>query len=423
MTIQLNGAPMWRPLRDVPTLTGQLVDHFLDNVAVCRTLPGDAITGDVTSVTRMCLEIAGGLIDGAEVTGKLDRLSVIAQGWAREGVPIDAILHAFHEGLRLSLELVHEAGAQADPGALVDGFRTSMRISDLLCTTVTRAYVREHRDVAAEHHTAVHTLVSMLLAGRPTGTAARECGVPVAEAYSVLALSLPQHPDEHDPRFDGAVVARRKLRRVQTALAQHCGERALSMLSVDGGTLLIPADLLPDDALDTLIENLSQAARVDISAAVVPAATAGVPDAAQRAHEVLDMVERLACPPGLFRFGDLALEYQLTRPGPGRARLGELLTPLEAHPDLYETLRVHLGNNLNRQRTARLLHIHTNTVDYRLRRVAQLTGLDPGQSTGLWQLRSAMIAHSFQSGHTPPRTTHRPPPRPALPRFPATRSA
>ncbi|MGW6700661.1 PucR family transcriptional regulator [Nocardia sp. NPDC055049] len=398
MTIPLDSAPTWRPLRDVRNLTAQLVAHFVDNVAACATMPGDAISGDITTVTRMCVEIVGGVVDGNDVSVKMNRLAIAAAGWAHEGVPIDAILHAFYEGLRLSLDLVHDQGADLDRDTLIDGFNTAMAISDLLCTTVARAYVREYRAVAAQHHTEVHTLTSALLAGQPTATMSRECGFSVASAYRVVALSIRAHPDEHDKRLDAGVVARRKLRRVQSVLAQRYGEPILSLLSVNGGTLLIPSESADEDALDTLIAELSQAARAEIMAALIDSEAADIPAAAKRAHELLDIVERLDCPPGLYRFDDLALEYQLTRPGPGRARLGEILEPLDQYPELYETLRVHVANNMNRQHTARLLHIHTNTVDYRMRRIAHLTGVDPVKSTGLWQLRSAMVARSYHRG-------------------------
>ncbi|WP_280338908.1 PucR family transcriptional regulator [Nocardia neocaledoniensis] len=400
MTIHLDGPPSTLPLRDVRIHPDRLVGRRAENPAVSRSLPGAAVAGD--SVIAMCVDVVRSALDGHDTTEQMTRVAIAAAGWAHDGVPIDTILHAFHEGLRRALDLV---AARRDDASLLDGFRTAVSTSDLLCTTVTRAYIREHREVAGEHHAAVHTLASALLAGQPTATTARESGIAVAEAYSVLALWIQEHPDERDSRMNGAVVARRKLRRVQTALAQRCGERALALLSVDGGTLLIPADLLAEDELDALVDALARAARVDIMAALVPARTAEIPAAAERAHELLDMVERLDAAPGLYRFTDLALEYQLTRPGPGRAELGELLRPLDDHPELYETLRVHIANNMNRQRTARLLHIHTNTVDYRIRRVAQLTGLDPTQCSGLWQLRSAMIARSF---HTrPPRRRSR----------------
>lgn len=398
MTIPLNGAVMWQPLREVRTLTGQLVDHFVDNIAGCATLPGDAISGDITTVTRMCVEIVGGVIDGKDVSEKVRRLAEAAAGWAREGVPIDSILHAFYEGLRLSLNLEHDGGVALEPGAVIDGLHTAMAVSDLLSTTVARAYIREYRAVAGQHHTAVHALTAALLAGQPNSAMARECGIGVAEVYHVVALSIREHPDEHDKRLNAGVVARRKLRRVQSALARSYGERALSLLSVDGGTVLIPGGPEGEDTLDTVVAELSQSARAEIMATLIGAKTADIPDAAKRAHELLDVVERLDWTPGLYRFNDLALEYQLTRPGPGQARLGEILAPLDNHPDLYETLRVHIANNLNRRRTARVLHIHTNTVDYRMRRITHLTGIDPSHSSGLWQLRAGMIARSYNRG-------------------------
>ncbi|WP_174189768.1 PucR family transcriptional regulator, partial [Nocardia barduliensis] len=83
-------------------------------------------------------------------------------------------------------------------------------------------------------------------------------------------------------------------------------------------------------------------------------------------------------------------------PGPAREHLGSLLDPLDEHPELLETLQVHIAHNLNRGRTARLLHVHTNTVDYRLKRIAQLTGFDPTMASGLWHLRSALVARTYR---------------------------
>ncbi|MBF6174026.1 PucR family transcriptional regulator, partial [Nocardia blacklockiae] len=168
----------------------------------------------------------------------------------------------------------------------------------------------------------------------------------------------------------------------------------LALLSTDGGTLLLPTHTTTPP-LDTLTTTLSHAARVPITATVVTAPTPTIPTATDQAHQLLDMVTRLHSEPGLYRFDDLALEYQLTRPGPGREYLGSLLDPLDHHPELLQTLQTHIAHNLNRQRTARLLHVHTNTVDYRLKRIGQLTGFDPTQASGLWYLRSALVARSY----------------------------
>lgn len=412
--LTVSGQPMSSPLKDIRRLSRQMVGHFVQHVVPCGTLPGDAIRGDVTAITRVCLEISVSMLDGQDIPEKTERLEEAAAQWAREGVPIDTIHHAIHEGFKIGFDLVvaNAAAAQrgsggsdeamltltlADYESLLDGAKLVVEMLDTLTTAVSMAYVRELRAVVSEHHTAVHTLTSALLGGHPTSTMARECGIEIAETYSVLALAVPPHPDERNPYLDSKVVARRKLRRVQAALATECGDSVLSLLSVDGGTLLLPATAFDNAALDRLVLELSRAAQVPITATMVSAAAPQVPTAADQAHELLDMVQRLQFVRGLYRFDDMALEYQLTRPGPGREYLGSLLDPLDEHPELFETLRRHIANNLNRQRTARLLHVHTNTVDYRLKRIGQLTGFDPTQPSGLWYLRSALVARSYRN--------------------------
>ncbi|MVU83105.1 PucR family transcriptional regulator [Nocardia sp. ET3-3] len=393
--LTVSGRPMSAPLQDVRTVSRQLVGHFVDHVIPCATLPGDIIAGDVTTVTRVCLELAVSMLDGRDIPAKTSRLSEAAAGWAREGVPIDTVLHSIHEGFQLGMDRVMSTADAGDHENLVAGAKLVVTMLDTISAIVSRAYIREHKAVVSEHHTAVHTLTSALLGGHPTSTMARECGIEIAAAYYVLALAVPKHPDEANPQLDGKVVARRKLRRLQAELATRCGDSALALLSVDGGTVLVPTSTRIDSHLDLLVAQLSAAARVPITAAVLVASPEEIPAGTDRAHELLDMVQRLQCVAGLYRFTDLALEYQLTRPGPGRETLGALLDPLDAHPELLHTLKCHISNNLNRQRTARLMHIHTNTVDYRLKRICQLTGFDPTLTTDLWQLRSALIARSF----------------------------
>lgn len=414
--LTVSGNPMSSPLKDVRGVAQHMVGHFVETVAPCGTLPGDAIHGDVTTITRTCLELAVSMLDGTDIPEKTKRLEEAAAQWAREGIPIDTIHHAIHEGFKIGSDLVMGSAltqhlrqdgpngeaalviAATDMANIMDGAKMVVELLDRMTSAVALSYVRELRSVVSEHHTAVHTLTSALLGGHSTSTMARECGIEVAETYHVLALSIPQHPEERSATLDGTVVARRKLRRVQAELATRYPDQVLSLLSVDGGTLLVPAPTLADDQLDELIERLSRAARVPITATRVSATPQQIPDAADQAHELLDIVHRLGLVRGLFRFDELALEYQLTRPGPGRDHLGSLLNPLDEHPELLETLQSHISNNLNRQRTARMLHVHTNTVDYRLKRIGQLTGFDPTQSSGLWYLRSALVARTYQAG-------------------------
>ncbi|WP_243654919.1 PucR family transcriptional regulator [Nocardia alba] len=364
-------------------LTDQLVSHFIDEVATCDISPGTPMATNLAAITRTSLEIAQAMLEGRDIAHELGELANIAVEWAREGVPIDPVLHGFHEGVRIIVGQLFDQYQDCTRETLIDGFRIAMTINDQLCTTVAHAYIGEHGGVTSGQD-AERTLTSALLAGQWTSSPARKCGIPVADTYSVLAIAIRVHPD--------AGIALHYLRRLRKALSQRSDGKALARLSVDGGTVLIPAEAVAEHDLDALVAALAAAAQVELVAAVVSASAADVASAAKTAHEILDVVERLECAPGLYRFGQLALEYQLSRPGHGLSRLGELLAPLDEHPELRRTLRVHISNNLNRAQTARVMNIHTNTVDYRLRRIARLTGLNPARASDLWQLRSAMVA-------------------------------
>ncbi|MGY2093550.1 PucR family transcriptional regulator, partial [Nocardia gipuzkoensis] len=104
--LTVSGRPISSPLKDVRALSRQMVGHFVETVAPCGTLPGDAIHGDITIITRVCLELAVSILDGSNIPEKTERLENAAAQWAREGVPIDTIHHAIHEGFKIGFDLV-----------------------------------------------------------------------------------------------------------------------------------------------------------------------------------------------------------------------------------------------------------------------------------------------------------------------------
>lgn len=95
------------------------------------------------------------------------------------------------------------------------------------------------------------------------------------------------------------------------------------------------------------------------------------------------------------------MEYQLTRDGPAGRQLTRLLDPLDANPELFDTVRAYLRNDMNRRLTARQLFVHPNTVDYRLRRIGRLTGIDLTTATGIAQANAALLARDLH--HAGPR--------------------
>ena len=68
--------------------------------------------------------------------------------------------------------------------------------------------------------------------------------------------------------------------------------------------------------------------------------------------------------------------------------VAEVYLPLEeARGTLVETLEKWFDNGGSIEATARALFVHPNTVRYRLRQAADLTGLTPGQPRDAYALR------------------------------------
>ncbi|MGW5918772.1 PucR family transcriptional regulator [Nocardia fluminea] len=383
MTIPTGNAE-WRPSLDVvASLTDQLLTHVVDDVAQCDISTGTPMASRIVAIIRVSLAIAQGMSQGRDVADELGELATLAAELACDSVPIDLVLRGFHEGVRIVVGQLFVQYQDCPRDAVIDGFQIAMAINEQLCTTVAHAYIGEH-GAATYGHDAERTLTSALLAGQWTPAPPHNRGIPVADTYSVLAIALRANPD--------AGIALNCLISLRKALTQHTEGQGLARLSLEGGTVLIPTEAVAEHELDSLVEALAGAAQVELLAVAVAASAAEVASAAKTAHEMLDVVDRLACAPGLYRFGQFALEYQLSRPGLGLSLLGELLAPLDRYPELRKTLRVHIAGNLSRAQTARIMNIHTNTVDYRLRRIARLTGLNPARASDLWQLRSAMVS-------------------------------
>jgi sugar diacid utilization regulator len=177
----------------------------------------------------------------------------------------------------------------------------------------------------------------------------------------------------------------------------------IGLLDPVGGAVLLPA--ASEDA-PSLAERLPELA-ASLTASAGAHVTAGgavahgpddIPRAAAQAQDVLRLARVLERPPGGYLLRDVLLEYQLTRASDAQGDLAQLLDPLDRNPDLPLTLEVYLDHDLDRRKTASALHVHPNTLDYRLRRIVELTGLDPSTTRGLQLLGAALAARRLSPG-------------------------
>jgi hypothetical protein len=394
--LSLGGQPASHQLRVSRDTTNQLVEHIVGTTE-CRDLTDELGRGVVADITAECVALAADVLDSGRQPSapQLDRLRRAAGKWARIGVPLAPIQHAFHEGFSVGLRLVALHAVDGEHEALVDGAVLMFGLLDVVSEAVSSAYLDEYKAVAVQGQDQAHAVVTALLGGDPAASAVAERnGTELAASYEVVAVHFPPHADETGAPGAREAAASRKLQTISAAMSGYFSPAPpLAILSPSGGTILIPD--AAEHAAEELVSLLTDAGGVLVSAAAATAIPERVPGAAENAYELLRLVQRLSYRPGVYRIADLALEFQIARPGVGRRHLKRMLDPLRRVPDLLPTLEVFVSTEANRKKAATQLVVHPNTVDYRLKRIEQITGIDPMKSSGLRALHAALIADSL----------------------------
>src|SRR3954469_19618479 len=376
----------------IPVLARRMIQTFCDEVPFYRQLPVEQLEGEILDICADNLRVFFATLQQQRLPTdeELAEPRSSAARRAQERVPLDAVLTAYHVGGRIGwAELVSEARPDETDQLIAAGDRVQLYVQ-CLTGAVATAYLEEQQAISGEERDVRRALAAALMAGQPAEALAARLGVDLGKRWTVLALELAEHVDEKSAGVAGAVASRRKVRRVQAALDEHSEAQVLGLFDATGGTVFLPDD---GRSVDELAGQLQVAAGTDVrAAAAIGIATAQLAAATAQVREVLRLVGRLGRPPGLYSLADVLLEYQLTRPSDALPILAALLDPLERNPDLLLTLDTYLAADLDRRRTAAALHVHPNTLDYRLKRIVGLTGLEPTRTAGLQLLAAASMA-------------------------------
>ncbi|SOC47533.1 PucR C-terminal helix-turn-helix domain-containing protein [Blastococcus aggregatus] len=359
-----------RLVPQVPALARRVVDRIRAEVPGFESLPGEVqdleVAATARSAIRAFLQHAQGL-PGSR-TGLSEERAVQR---AEEGIPLAALVQTYLLGAEVVVDALAAAAGPDDAAAVLHLTREQLRAVGLAVTRVAEAYLAG----AADQHVAVRELTWALVRGeRPEDVAARY-GLPLENGYLVLRVRAAHGGDRQ--------AARAALRWVLARTAPRAGGRALSLRDDLGGFVLLP----PSFPVEELTRPASSGDAVPVVGVAPAAAPADVPAAAARA----DRIAAVAGRPGIHRLSDVLLEYHLTGPLDSAAEVAAVLEPLAGHPDLLPTLVAFLGADLNRRGAAQDLGVHANTVDNRLERIGELTGVDPRSARGI-QLFGAAIA-------------------------------
>jgi hypothetical protein len=361
-----------------------MVAKFRTEIASYRRLPESVLMGQIFDVSRRNVELFfRSVTDGVELSDEeLVALRVSARNRASEGMTLEDLLHAYRVGGRLGWRaLLAAAESPEENRALLVAAELLMRYVDQVSAAVAQTYLYERQHLVSEEERVLRGLLEALLRDQPASAemrnAASRIDFPIERHYRPFVATLPDAP----AHLQAGVAAALRARGV---LALTEGDRLAGLVPADA-----PDGLLADPRL--------------LFGVAPPAPRDELADLLDELRVLVELGRRRGLT-GEIRPGAFLTELLLSR-SPRLARLARerVLGPLESYRDsrsanLVATLTMFVECDLDRRRAAARLHVHPNTLDYRLRRIAELAGVDLGRPDDITAVTLALKQRELE-GH------------------------
>ena len=346
---------------DPATVAREMIETFRQDIDAYHRLPDSVVLGQVFEVSRRNVELFFRWIthDEEPTDEDLQLFRDSARNRASEGMQLEDLLQAYRAGGQIGWKLIQEAARPEEQGALLLCARMLMQYVDRVSSAVGQTYLDERQALVSEEERRLRELLDALLAERPVPAPLREIAerlrFPLTDRYRAFALAVPGESARRHAqaaaslRADGILALTEGARVVGLAPP----ERHTATLR-DRGMLLAAGEARPLRELGEILDELRLVA-----------------DLAARFHRTGEVSPEEYLP-----------ELLLARaPRVAQMIRRRVLGPLEAYAErrsseLVETLDAFIRSGLDRRRAAGEIHVHPNTLDYRLRRIVELTGLD-----------------------------------------------
>jgi hypothetical protein len=355
------------------------VSRFSDSIPGYQRLPQAVLLGQILDVSRRNVELFFRYLAEGEGPSpeELAAFRRSARDRAAEGMPLEDLLHAYRVGGRIGWNALEEAALPHERICLLHGAEVLLDYIDQVSAAVSQAYFEERQHLVSEEERRLRNLLDALVRDGPLPAElqglAEQIGLPLTEPYRPFAAAV------HD-------APARRHSELASALRRH------AILALTEGARV--AGLAP--ATDGL---LAAAIEPDVVVAIAPpTARAHLATSLDDMRVVADLGQRLGRT-GIVTTEELLPELLLVRsPRVADAAWHRVFGPIrsgrpERAGELVATLAAYLGSNLDRQLAARRLHVHPNTLDYRLRQVRELAGLDVHRTDDLVLVALALRQH------------------------------
>jgi sugar diacid utilization regulator len=371
----------------------EIVKRYSEEIVDYAASSPEFLEGDVLDVTRMGLTSVLDNIAADTTTATRAQLAQFGDMLARrphQGVALPSIQHAF----RLFGQHVYEELAASvdpeDPAALTAVIRSGaviMSFAHEAIGLVTQTYLDELEDVSGDREIVSRSLLDAVLTGRAASPSsvrdARIVGIDLLPQNVVIVARAPVgEAEEQRPRTlrKAAMTLREEvLRRLEAG-------RALVGVRESEVVCVCPAPKADDvqqarDAANAAAADLDQLG-MSVGVGGWHVTTEGLPAAYAEAREAAAFAIRTGVRDRAVVYDDVLVDHVLRASENAHRMIAAALDPLREYDarrnaGLVDTLRAYIDTNFNITGAAREMHVHNNTILYRLDRIRELTGRDP----------------------------------------------
>lgn len=381
-------------LGQVDVLTPQIVDQIWEGIPGYSApwLSRDDLVTGVTNVTTGVLRAFVGL--QGDVAPELERARELGATRALQGVALESVVHSFRTVERALAEAVVSASDGMPVAELSEALKRLADGFDELSSAAIASYQDIHQSISAHLGSASSGFVTALMSG------SMDAGE-LADKAALLDLDSEGTFQAFALHVGGDAPAERRIqlqRRAFHQLPAGRGRRSLTRAVRDSDVFIVPA-ALDSRTVDGLARSLFQNAGYPVWLSL-GAPCAGLRHAGRSAHQAVEAmrIATLTRPPQtVTAFDDVLLDVMLLHSETATSRMVTLwFEPLAGHPHLLETIQVFLAEDMSIKACAERLFVHTNTVAYRLRRIQELTGVDPRDPLTLVRMTLALRARELR---------------------------
>ncbi|GAA3815570.1 helix-turn-helix domain-containing protein [Sphaerisporangium flaviroseum] len=248
----------------------------------------------------------------------------------------------------------------------------------------TRGYM-EGQERCLSLVTRVQLLAKMLLANDPSAPElARNLGMTLPERYVVTVVRIAGRPFRWLDRVRDQVIEV-LIEGERIPLAWPTPEELVALVPETNGTPASAEDRALSVAHD-FAETIGRPCSVGTATGRVDALSGAL----SLARQVSQAAPIETVPRRVYTLADVFVELGTAQLPQVDEWLQGVARRLAGGPDLVTTLDVYYRGDMNRLRAAAALHIHPRTLDYRLQRVRELTGLNPGSTRGIRVLNTVV---------------------------------